>query len=114
MIFSFLVFFLSLSFATAQEQVVITPSVGLGQGFNVGTIASEIEDTESPDMSDTINDSYGMITNRNGNKRYIGQALGTHPVTSMFMAYASTATDVKKALLISNRPSIYKSTDPVK
>lgn len=99
----------SLSFSAPQE----TKRFTFGGGLNVGSVASEIGDDESPDMVNFVNDRQGASFKRNGSKRYISQAISSNPVNSLFRAYVSTRTEVRKALLMTTRDKIYYSTDDV-
>ena len=87
--------------------------IGFGKGLNVNTIATDIADDQSPDLCNSIPDKKGGAFKRNGTKRYIQQAISSHPVTSIYPAYASTGTEVKKALLVTNKDGIFVSTGDV-
>lgn len=109
---SFGIIFMFLNFSYAEE-IKISPSANFGGGLNVGTIASEIADNESPDMNNMISDLQGASFKRKGSRRYISTAISTNPITSMFRAYASTGTNVKKVLLVTSKDRIYKSTTDI-
>lgn len=89
---------------------VETTPINFGGGLNTSVSAADIQDNESPDMSNFMGNIQGAAIKRNGSKRYIDQAVSTNPVNSMFRVYASTGTSVKKALLMTSGKSIYVST----
>src|SRR3990167_5507033 len=81
-----------------------------GGGLNVGTVASEIGDEETPDSSNFINDQQGAVFKRNGSKRYISVPTSSNPVNSLYRIYVSTNNQIRKALIMASRDSIYYST----
>lgn len=87
-----------------------TPSANFGGGLNIKTIASEIDDAESPDMSNMINDLYGASFKRNGSKRSIDQAFSSNPVNSIFRFYQSTGTEFRKNLFVATGKNVVRST----
>lgn len=89
-----------------------TSIINFGGGLNVKTIATDIEDTESPDMSNVINDLYGASFRRNGSDFYISQSYSTNPITSLYRAYVSTLTETKRTIM-STRDVIAYSTNDV-
>lgn len=89
------------------------PKITFGGGLNLGTVCSEIDDTETCGSSNFINDVQGAMFNRNGSKRYIPIATSTNPVNSLFRAYVSTNSLPYKALIMTSRDRIYYSTDDV-
>lgn len=91
----------------------ITPLVNFGGGLNVKTVPSLIEDNESPDMSDIINDIYGVSFKRDGTKRFIDQAISSHPINSLFIAYASTSNRNIRAIIMTNKDRIYYASTTI-
>ena len=98
--------------ANAQGIVEIPP-IDFGGGLNLRSSPNLIADNESPDMLNMINTLDGASIKRNGSKRYISQAVSSFPVTSLFRAYGSTGTDVRKALIMTSADSIYFSSKDI-
>ena len=91
----------------------ISPSANFGGGLNIKTAASDIEDTESPDMSNMVNDIYGASMKRGGSKRYFAQSISSFPVTALYKAVMTTGTVTKEALIMANRDRLYYSTSDI-
>ena len=109
----FLLFLLVLPSLVQAAKFENTPSVNFGGGLNIKTSASEIEDTESPDMSNMVNDIYGASSKRNGSNRFISQAISSGAVSSLFKGYALSSTTVRSAVLMSCLGKIYMATSSV-
>src|SRR3990167_4707629 len=107
----FLLFLLVLPSLAQAVKFENTPSVNFGGGLNIKTAASEIGDTESPDMSNMVNDIYGASSKRNGSKRYINQSLSSGAVSSLSKVYVSSNFDIRSEVIISCNDKIYVSTD---
>jgi len=84
--------------------------INFGGGLNVGTVCSEIDDSETCDSSNFINDLQGAAFKRNGSRRYVDQAVSSNPVNSLYRAYVSTNAEVRKSLLMTSGDKIYQSS----
>lgn len=102
--------FLLLLAIPLQADPIELPKFNFGGGLNVKTAPNQINDNQSPDMSNMINDQTGASIKRNGSKRYIDQAISSNPVNSLYRAYASTRTETRKALFATTWDSVYIST----
>lgn len=95
------------------EKIPPTPPANFGGGLNVRTISSDIDDNESPDMSNMVNDIYGSSGKRNGSSRYVGQAYSSNPVTALARVYTSSSATYVKSLIAVTSDRIVYSTDDV-
>ena len=95
-------------------QPVISPPANFGLGENLKTIASEIDERETPSSNNMINTISGAAEKRDGSRFYIAQAYSTNPFTSLIRVYGSTSSvDVKKVLIATTRDRILTSTPGV-
>lgn len=109
---SSILFILASSVAWA-EVVPPTPPSSFGGGLNIRTIPSDIDDIESPDMSNMVNDLYGASSKRNGSRRYYSQAYSSQPFNSLHRIYTSSGTGYVKSLIATTGDRIIYSTDDV-
>src|SRR5258708_4336973 len=103
-------FLLLILCSNLHAEVPITPAANFGGGLNVKTVASDIEENESPDMSNMINDLYGGSLKRYGSRRFISQAISSNPITSGYRVYQSTGNSILRALMVSSGDRIYVTT----
>jgi hypothetical protein len=103
-----MVWFMGLGLAFSDP--IELPPIDFGGGLNLKTAANQINDNQSPDMSNMINAQFGASVKRNGSKRYIEQAISSNPITGLYRAYASSGTAVKKALLATTWDGVFVST----
>lgn len=88
-----------------------TTPINFSGGLNLAVPATEIADSESPELCNCTPDLAGAMAKRNGSNRLINQSISSFPVTSLYRAYASTSTQSFKALFATSRDKIYVSTN---
>lgn len=99
------------SLGYAQQQTLVEiPKINMSGGVDFKTACSEISDERACDSSNMINDRLGSAIKRDGSRRYTDIPMSSNPVNSMYKAYITSNTVVRKALLATSWDRIYRST----
>ena len=109
--FWFLVFLFLPSTVLGASKIQTTLTILIDKGLNLKSVPSSIDDGELSDVNNMINTLSGSIESRLGSKRFISQSYSTNPIVSLYRAYASTGTNVKKVFMATTFDRIVYSTN---
>jgi len=88
----------------------ITSPINFGKGVDHAKACTEVADNAACDSQNMVGNIFGSASKRNGSVRYIGQAISTHPINSIYRASLDQGTTTKKVLLVTTMDRIYIST----
>ena len=88
----------------------VTTPVNFGGGVDHSRNCTDIRDNSACDSQNMVGDIFGSASKRDGSERYVGQAISTHSINSLYRASIDLGTSSVKVLLMTTWDRIYVST----